>query len=331
MDEYFVSHSERILVGSGTNNEAAMQELHKHLPNLYLFRLVAQQGSFQAAANVLSLPRSSVSKKIQQLEDDLQLRLLQRSTRKLSLTENGLALLQATESLKEVLNNTQQMLSKRQQQAVGRVKISCSTVIGEKFLLPLISELTQTYPQISLDLNLTDNVVDLIADKVDIAVRVGQLPDSSLIARKIGQKSWAWYASPSYLNKFGTPSTPQELDKHACLIFKNAHICLNHWQFVDKQGEIINYQVKQNVTVDDGRTLVQLACLGQGVLMVDPLLIQPEIAAGKLVAIFTDYHHPNTMPIHLVCLGKQARSKAVDEVWRVLNDRMPELLQVAVV
>lgn len=293
-----------------------MHQLHQHLAHLYVFRLVAELGSFQAAATRLSLPRSSVSKKVMQLESFTGQRLLQRSTRQLRLTDAGSALLEASQSMGELLEKTEQLLISQQEDAVGRVRISSSTLLAQRYLLPRIAELKQHYPGIIIDLSLNDAVIDLIAEGIDIAVRIGHLPDSSLVARRIGMKHWGWMASPEYLEHYGEPLHPDQLRQHQCIVFRNSHVHLNHWPFTGSDGAIHNIQVEETLTTDDARTLVELACMGQGIIMADPALVQAELQQGKLKAVLTHWKHPDTQPIHLVCLGKTARSKAVEVVWQ---------------
>ena len=295
---------------------------HKQLENLYLFRLVALSGSFQGAADKVALPRSSVSKRIAKLEQTLNLRLLERSTRKLSLTQSGHELLKSTEQLQDVLYSTEALSEQVQSRPQGKVKIGSSTLMASRLLIPHIDELSRTYPDICFDLNLTDEVVDLIDNQVDIAIRIGHLPDSSLLARKIGEKTFAWYASPDYLAQHGTPDSPQSLINHRCLVFKNKAITLDNWVFVHPQGEVNSIKVSPAMMSDDARGLVQLATLGQGIIMVDPAFIEHEIHSNKLVPIFTKYVHPDKQPIHLVCLGKRGRSRAVTCVWEALSEHL---------
>lgn len=295
---------------------------HKQLENLYLFRLVALSGSFQGAADKVALPRSSVSKRIAKLEQTLNLRLLERSTRKLSLTQSGHELLKSTEQLQNVLHNTEALSEQVQSRPQGKVKIGSSTLMANRLLIPHINELSQTYPDICFDLNLTDEVVDLIDNQVDIAIRIGHLPDSSLLARKIGEKTFGWYASSHYLAQNGTPDSPQSLLNHRCLVFKNKTVTLDKWVFVHPQGEVNVIKVNPVMISDDARGLVQLAILGQGIIMIDPAFIEQEIRSNELVPIFKDYTHPDKQPIHLVCLGKKGRSRAVRCVWEALSENL---------
>lgn len=299
--------------------------LHQQLPNLYIFQQVAKLGSFQAAADQLELSRSAVSKKVAQLEQHLNQRLLQRSTRKLRLTDSGETLLQATATLDQLLTAATKLQQARQQQPIGTVKISSSTLICERYLMPLLPELRRQLPHVVLELSLDDRVVDLIEQGIDIAVRVGHLPNSSLVARQIGVKSWGCFASPSYLQQHGEPTYPGQLKEHSCLVFRHQQLKMDHWQFSDPQdptGAIQTETITPVLATDDGRALVEMAALGLGIIRADPLLVQPELNQGQLVPVLQRWQHPDTSPIHLVCLGHKARNRAADAVWQFLGERL---------
>ncbi|WP_226661123.1 LysR family transcriptional regulator [Microbulbifer aggregans] len=306
------------------------ESLHLQLPNLYVFQQVAKRGSFQAAADHLKLSRSAVSKKVAQLEEHLSQRLLQRSTRKLRLTESGESLLQATSTLEQLMLDAEQLRQDSQQQPLGSVKISSSTLIAQQFLLPVLPDLQAEYPRVMVELNVDDRQVDLIDTGVDIAVRVGHLPDSSLVARQIGIKTWGYFASPEYLRVHGEPSEPSHLRGHRCIVFRNPQMNANHWQFAVPTAQveaIDSVQIDPAMTTDNGGTLVELAKLGLGIIRVDPLLIGPELARGELVPVLESWPHPDSAPIHLVCLGRKARSRAVDTVWQFLGARLSATLR----
>ncbi|MDO3381495.1 LysR family transcriptional regulator [Gilvimarinus algae] len=302
--------------------------LHQQLPNVYVFHQVARLGSFQAAAEYLNLTRSAVSKKVAQLEQHLNQRLLQRSTRQLRLTEAGQTLLGTTGALEQLLASTARLRHTAQQTPAGTVKISSSTLIGERYLLPLLPALQERYPQVVIDINLDDRVVNLIELGIDIAIRVGQLPDSSLVARKVGEKSWGCYASPAYIERRGEPAVPAELSEHQCLVFRHQQLCMDHWSFA-QEGAITSVKVTPAMATDDGRTLIAMAGLGMGIVRVDPLLIQPELASGTLVPILSRWQHPDRSPIHLVCLGREARSPAVEAVWQYLAQHLSQTMTTA--
>jgi DNA-binding transcriptional LysR family regulator len=295
-----------------------MDNLHNYLTHLYLFQKVAELGSFQAAATFMNLPRSSVSKKIRQLENHVNQRLILRSTRQLKLTNAGEALLIASRPLTSVLENSHKIVEHYDEIPSGKVKISSSSLIGTHFLLPLLNNIRQDYPNISLELCLSDNYVDLITEKVDIAIRIGHLPDSSLVAREIGTKRWGWFASEGYLAKYGTPSHPDELHNHQCIIFKNNSVNLNYWSFKNTDETIQNKSINSHITTDNSIALVEMACLGLGIIMIDPLFVQSKIQEKTLLPILTDWQHNQTQPINLVCLGRDNRSRATVCIWESL-------------
>jgi DNA-binding transcriptional LysR family regulator len=303
-----------------------MNKLHNHLSHLYLFYNVVRLGSFQAVATKYNLPRSSVSKKIQQLETQVGQRLIQRSTRKLSLTDAGRDLLAASESLNNVLESSQRVIEKHESSPSGTVKISCTVIIGQNILLPLMTTLRRDFPDISLELYFSDDHVDLLEQEIDIAIRIGHLPDSSLMARKICDKHFGCYASPEYLKQHGTPNVPEDLTEHQCVIFKNQSVAVDYWPFKQKNGDITKVRVQNKIATDDGRALVEMARLGLGIIMIDALLIREDVENGDLMPILTDWQHPDTLPVNLVCLGRNYRSRASTTIWEALFEHLQKAM-----
>jgi DNA-binding transcriptional LysR family regulator len=301
-----------------------MNKIYHLLPQIYVFRKVAELGSFQAAANELGLQRSSVSKKIAHLENQLNQRLLQRSTRQLKLTEEGSHLLEVSAPLQNVIAATHAAKLTQEKEPFGKVKISSSTVIGRRFLLPLLAPMLEKYPKVQIELNLSDDLTDLLANGVDIALRVGHLADSSMVAKKIGVKGWACFASPRYLKNRTVLRHPQELSNHNCLAFQNLTQSMTCWSLTNAQEETHSIDIKPVIYSDDGRTLIELAIQALGIIYVDPLLVTKELQEGRLVEILPGWSSPAPSPINLVCLGHQARGKAVDAVWRFLSDQLPK-------
>ncbi|MFN1618722.1 LysR family transcriptional regulator [Vibrio rotiferianus] len=303
-------------------------DIHKLLPHLATFRLVAERGSFQSAANELNLPRSSVSKKIRQLEEIVEQRLLQRTTRKLTLTEAGEALLNTTQELPSLIDKMETFLLDQQTIPSGKVKISCSTLLGQHYLLPQMKYLVACFPQIQFQLSFDDNCVDLIESKIDIAIRIGELPDSPMLARKIGEKRWCFVASDDYLKVNGYPTHPNQLVFHQCLVFANQTSTQNHWQFVDENKNIESVSVEGAIQSDDARALVELLKQGVGIARLDPNVIASELESGELTTILDSYTVDFTAPIQLLCLGKATHSKASRAVWDELARVLPPRLKI---
>ncbi len=208
--------------------------------------------------------------------------------------------------------------------------ISTSTLIGRQYLTPHVKALRQRFPKITLQLDYSDDVVDLLEAGVDIAIRTGKLPDSTLVARPIGTKTHGTFAAPSYLAEHGEPKTPHQLKDHDCMVFKNNAATMNHWHFTHPNGEIQSVEVKGAIVGNDGRAMVDLAVKGIGIVTVDPNTISEEIAQGKLVPILTEWQSPENKPVQLVCLGRETRSKAVDAVWRFLAEALSDNISPAI-
>ena len=285
---------------------------YQNLPLLHVFHRVAELGSFQAVANELSLPRSSISKKIRQLEEVVGQPLLQRSTRQLQLTDVGRSLLSGTQELTRVIAGFDGLLDHAHTTPRGQVRISATVLTGQVLLVPLLAGLRRRYPDIDLVLSLSDQNVDLLAEKIDIAIRIGELPDSSLIARKIGEKRFAWFAAPAYLQRRGTPDCPQALSSHDCLVFSG----FEHWPFMAADGQTTSIAVKAGIKTDNSRALVDMACAGLGIMMIDPRFVQAECESGQLVPVLSAWRHPENSPVNLLCAGE--RTRAAQAVWEFL-------------
>ncbi|MEJ2766236.1 LysR family transcriptional regulator [Photobacterium sp. MCCC 1A19761] len=293
--------------------------MYQYLPLIHIFRVVIEQGSFQGAANVLELPRSSVSKKVQQLEAWLGEPLITRSTRKLMITDFGAELLRKSEAMSALLSGVNELAYTAGQTPQGRVSISSSALLGQTLLLPLLPQLRAQYPGIQLDISFNDQTVDLIEQGIDIALRIGNLPDSSLVAKQIGIKQWGWFASPSYLRSSPALKTPEDLAQHRCLVFKNNHHALRYWPFQSDAGDTRTMKVEADIFTDSSRALIDMACAGLGIIMVDAMLVGPELQRKQLVPVLSDWRHPEPVPIHLISLGRKQRSYAADCIWRALT------------
>ncbi len=298
--------------------QADTLDTHKLLPYLAIFRQVVELGSFQAVATQHGVPRSSISKKITQLEAMVDQRLLQRTTRKLSITESGEHLLKLSASLTPLLEDVASFVSEGKSEPSGKVKISSSTIFGQRCLVPHMPHLIRKFPQIHFDLSFSDSNVDLIEEKIDIAIRIGHLPDSPMLARQIAEKRWCFVASPSYIAQYGTPKHPKDLLAHQCLVFRSKTFHADEWAYLDHDGEMGIVTVEEVVSSDDARALVDMLKAGLGVGRIDASAIRAELDSGELQIILPEFAHPQTAPIQLLCLGKATRSKACKAVWEEL-------------
>ena len=250
------------------------------IASLPVFVAVVECGSFSLAAKQLNLTKSAISKRINQLEDDLGIRLLNRTTRKLSLTEAGERYF---EYASQALNLAQQgvdAVSELQGSPQGRLKITVPMSFGVLHIAPLISEFLARYPKIEVDLNLEDKMVDLVKDGFDLGIRIGELTSSNLIAKRLAPCKSVLCASPDYLEEFGTPQKPSDLVGHNCLRYSYFRGGVE-WMFINNGSE---YKVlpKGNFIVNNSEAIRQLLLRGSGIAQLPTFIAGRDFAAGNL-------------------------------------------------
>lgn len=256
-----------------------------------VFVRVAQQGSFSAAANQLGMSKSTVSKHISALEERLGVRLLNRTTRRLSLTEYGEVYRDHCLRILHEVADADENMERFTAEPRGRLKVNAPMSFGTLHLAPLLPGFLQTYPKVDVDLSLNDRRVDLIDEGFDLAVRIGALDDSNLIARKLGSSGFVCAASPSYLKKRRTPEVPEDLKSHNCLRYtlsKNFH----EWRF-ERDGEVRNVTVTGRISGNNGDVLRQAAIMGEGVIYQPRFLMDDSLSAERLQPLLTDWQTPN--------------------------------------
>jgi len=276
------------------------------------FVQVVESGGFSAAARLLDMTPSAVSKLVARLELRLGIQLVHRSTRKLQLTPEGLHFYERSTRVLADMDEAERCAAAGAAPR-GRVSINASVSFGHHKLVPLVPRLLELHPQITLDIALTDRIVDLMDERADIAIRWGQLPSSDLVARRLGETSQAIVASPDYLAKYGTPRTPQELEAHNRLGWSYRRNTPDWPLRVD--GRMVSLPVAGPVRAGDGETLRQLAIAGAGVARLSLYHIQHDIDAGRLVPLLQEFNPAEAEPIHAVYIGKAgtlpARVRAV--------------------
>lgn len=268
-----------------------------------VFAAVVERGGFSAAAKIFGMTPSAVSKLVTRLEGRLGARLVNRSTRKLQLTAEGQAFHQRCITiLSDIAEAECEAAAGRAPR--GRVRVNANVAFGNQVLLPLVPAFLAEHPELSLDLVLTDQVVDLIEERADIAIRVapGPLRGNQLMARKIGESGVAVVASPDYLARHGEPKTPAELEKHNLIGFNFAR-SVEGWPF-RVNGALISIAAVGNTMVGDGETARQLAVAGIGLARLGRFHTQAEIAAGRLVTVLEDFNAGDIEAIHAVYLGQ---------------------------
>ena len=265
-----------------------------------VFVRAVELGGFSAAARALGMTPSAVSKPVGRLEARLGVRLLNRSTRQLQLTAEGSAFHDRSVRLLADLVEAERGTAANDTPR-GRLSVNANVPFGEAALLPLVPAFLERYPEIALDIVLTDEVIDLIEHRTDVAVRAGPLKSSSLVARKLGATRKAILASPGYLARRGTPRTPADLARHNCLGFNRTRT-LNGWPLLDG-GRLVTFPAVGNTQVSDGASLQRLAVAGVGLARLAVFHARDDIAAGRLVPVLEDCNPGDLEEIHAVFLG----------------------------
>ncbi|TPK78068.1 LysR family transcriptional regulator [Mesorhizobium sp. B2-4-17] len=267
-----------------------------------VFVRVVEAGSFSAAARALRMTPSAVSKLIARLEARLGARLISRSTRKLLLTPEGAAF---HESGQRILAD---MAAAEREAAAGaaprgRLRVNTYVPFGVHRLVPLLPRFLERYPEISIDLVLTDSVIDLMAERADVAIRAGPLGESRLVARKLGQSPGVVVAAPSYLDAHGTPLTPIDLDSHNRMGFGFVrHI--DGWPFLDAAGNAVMIPITGNTLVSDGEAMRLMTLAGAGISRLARWHVAADIAAGRVVPLLEDFNPGDQEATHAVYVGQ---------------------------
>lgn len=285
----------------------------EYTQGLILFLHINRQGSLAATAQLLGMSSSSVSKQLTALERKIGSKLFNRTTRKIVLTKVGHQVLKEAHKVELALQTISQISEDSQSVIAGDINISCASAQGRIHLVPLLTAFIERYPQINLNLQLEDRFIDMVAEKVDISIRVGYLPDSTVIARKLGEISGVLCASPEYLRKAPPLTCPSDLLQHRCLFYRNPTIAMNSWSFTSEHGEetII---VNGPLSINDPSALVTAALAHSGVILMDKSLLGDTLKNGQLVPVLTDYQLVGNLPMYLVYPSRElvpARTKAL--------------------
>jgi DNA-binding transcriptional LysR family regulator len=277
---------------------------------MVIFVEVVHSGSFTQAALTSGHSTSYISKEINKLESRLGVRLMQRTTRSLSLTPEGEVYFQQCQQIIDDAEQAHNILSGGQAQPKGTLRISCPTSFAMAQLRKIFSDFINLYPEVNLELDLNNRKVDMIADGFDIAIRgTLQLEDSSLISRKIHSSSGLVIAAPSYLEKFGTPTSIAELVEHQAITYSH----LKHpsqWSFTDKNGKVESVQVNSRVQTNSTELEVSLCVAGHGIMLMPSFNLNGEIERGELVELFQDYQRPE-VNVYLVYPSRKHMSAKV--------------------
>lgn len=257
------------------------------LSGLVAFSMAVESGSFAAAGRKLGLSASAVGKAVERLEARLGLRLLNRTTRSLAVTGEGDVLYRYVARILKDLQEAEQELHLLQKAPRGRLKISVPTVIGRKVIVPALREFHASFPDVTTDISLDDVKVDIIEGGYDVVLRLGELDDSTLRARRIGPHSFITCASPDYLAQHGIPRTPADLHEHCCIQYRFPTTGRPEiWAF--KNSHQVR-PIKPAIILNDGEALASAALGGLGIIQAPSYLVKEDIAAGLLLPVLADY------------------------------------------
>ncbi len=253
-----------------------------------IFVKVVELRSFTKAADALQLHRPAVSKSIQQLEEDLGVKLLHRTTRSLSVTVEGDEIYQRAKALLGDVNELMASVSPTQPPR-GRLRIDAPLALTHTILIPSLNEFQTLYPQIDIVLTASDRLTDMVSEGVDCVIRLGELVDSSFISRRVGTVRMATCAAPAYLEKYGTPLTPDDLVHHNAIHFFSEHSReVMEWKFV-MDGKVISRRPGSSMLVNNSDVLLSCGLAGLGMLHAPQTALDPHIQSGELREVLTDY------------------------------------------
>jgi DNA-binding transcriptional LysR family regulator len=266
------------------------------LAGMEVFARVVREGSFSAAARSLSQTPSAVSKQIGRLEDRLGARLFNRTTRRLSLTEVGAAFHERAERILTEIEEAEQAVSHLSMAPRGTLRLDVPTGFGRLYVAPLLRDYIDRNPEVRVDVTLNDRYVDITEESIDLVIRIGELSDSSLIARRLAANRRLVCAAPDYIARHGQPMRPANLAQHNCLVY-TYRAQRNDWPFLSQDQDPAKPQIVRvsgNLETNNAEALSAAALAGLGIALLPLWLIGPDLAAGRLIHVLPDYHGPDS-------------------------------------
>lgn len=287
--------------------------------DMAVFAAAIEAGGFSAAARRLGLTPSAISKHVARLEDRLGVRLVNRTTRRISLTAEGEAYLARAQRILADIDEAEQTVAQSQDMPRGELRINTGNAFGHYQLVPLLPPFLARYPGIKVKLAFSDRIVDLIETGDDVAIRIANLVDSNLVVRRLAANRRILCAAPSYLERHGRPETPMDLARHSCLVpaFPST---LTTWDFVGPDGPIA-IRVTGAVESDNTEALYHLALAGVGIVRFAEFLVGPDVRAGRLTPLLPQFDLADSPPISIVFPHKKHLSPRV----RAFVDFMVEI------
>lgn len=289
------------------------------LAAIQVFAQVVESGSFAKAAERLGLSTSAASRHVAELEGHLQTRLLNRTTRRVSLTESGRAFYERAVQLLGDLEEAEQEASRAAVEPRGTIKLTTSVNFGVRHVAPAIAEFLARHRAVRFDVSLSDRVVDLVEEGFDLAIRIGTPGADNLVARKLGETRLVPCAAPAYLEKHGAPRTPEDLARHNCFTYEYVSP-RSLWRFRDRSGAERTVRVAGNLHSNNGDLLAEVAARGAGIVFEPAFIVGPEVRAGRLLPLLQDFEPP-PVPIYAVYPSRKHLSAKVRQFVEFLIAR----------
>ena len=274
-----------------------------------VFAQVVESGSFSKASERLKLSATAVSRQVAELEAHLHTRLLNRTTRRVSLTESGRAFYERCVQLLDDLEEAEQEAARAAVVPRGTIRLTTSVNFGVRHVAPAIAAFLAEHREVRFDVSLSDRLVDLVEEGFDLGVRIGGPGSENLVARKLGETRLVPCASPAYLKAHGAPGTPEELAGHNCFTYEYISP-RNLWRFRDPSGAERSVRVSGNLHSNNGDLLAEVAARGGGIAFEPAFIVGPEVRAGRLVPLLQDFE-PAPLPIYAVYPSRKHLSAKV--------------------
>jgi DNA-binding transcriptional LysR family regulator len=292
------------------------------LQSMRVFSKVVEQGSFARAATLLDLSNAVVTRHVADLELHLGTRLLNRTTRKLSLTETGMAYLERVRQILQDIDDADAIASSQAKKPSGTLRLYSQLGFGQLQLSKLLPLYAQQYPDVMIDATLSDRTFDLVEDGFDVGIFIGlQKFDASMIPRQIGTAEILLCASPDYVARRGAPQSPEDVSQHACLNFSFEQL-RHHWPMHGADGSMIHIPVMNKVLSNNGELLRQCAIAGMGIVLRPSFTLSDDLVSGRLVRLLPD-HHIGTMSVTLVYPSRRLLSATVRSFVDFISARFP--------
>lgn len=261
---------------------------------------VVEQGSFSKAAELRNIDRSVISKQVSKLEEDLGVRLLNRTTRSFSLTAAGAEMVKKAAELRLLLQDTVQLAENYHQEPRGLLRITASSYIGKFYLMPVINDFQKRFPQVTIDLRHDDRVVDMVSEGFDLAFRIGEPRDSSLIARKIARNRMLILATKQFLEIYGEPRTMADLEELPAAAYSSSHIRVESISYIDDKGEPQEQPINPVFKSNDGEALVEKVLSHNAFMTAPAFFFAKPMEESNLVPILTDVNLPDYSAMYAV-------------------------------